>query len=432
MDRQNLKFNPILLHAEEEPDVNDINIATQQIFKDIISIDDSLIKSANNFKSLLDKTKMKMLEIKQSLAAERERQQDINILCNKYSDFSSVLTLKKEDFDGDLDITNNIVSAKVINTEKTKINVKSINGNGYEGNKFVYLNNRFINEIIDTSNKNNIIDNNLATAYEYSRITTSNEKENTLSFFNPDSIEAECSLELEADNLINKIIVSSERNDIILKAVYTSLDGLTYHLDKEYNVSINERGDRYNNQNYIYGSGIIAIEPTKYFKLVFKSNGYTEDVLAYIKTFYNDEKKDEIVKKIQIVNSAKRHVIQLNDITCLRNKYGQGMLMSKELISTQVNCIALCCNEYINKEYTIDNNVSYFLIINGQEHEVVPINCHRNKKKIIRMSSQTYESQHVIYINETIKSAKLKIVINSTNRDITPYISDIKILVGGI
>lgn len=107
------------------------------------------------------------------------------------------------------------------------------------------------------------------------------------------------------------------------------------------------------------------------------------------------------------------------------------MMLSNELIDTPINTIALYCNEYINDDYTIDNNVSYFLIINGTEYEIKPINSHRDGKKIARMSTQSYKSDHIIYLNENIKSAKLKIVINSANQNVTPYISDIKILVGG-
>lgn len=433
MDRQVLKssFNPIFVHPEEEPNVNELNSNVTSIKDNLELIDKQLTNSADNYKSLLDKTKLKILSIRNTLEAEKERQQDINILCNKYSDFVSVINLEKEDFTGSLNMENKVISAPVTSSNKIKANIVSINGNGYEGNKFVYLNEQFIDKIINTADRTNITDNNLATSYEYSRITTNNNAGNLPSFFNKDSIEAECTIELKSEDYINKIVLNSERNDIVLKDIHISNDGLTYHLEKEYNKAINERGDRYNDQTYIYGSGIIAIEPAKFIKIGLKSNGYTDDALAHIKTFYDNEKKDEIIKKIEIVDSAKRHTIQVNDISIFKNEYNKGMFLSKELISTPVSCIALFCNEYINEGYTIENNVSYFLIINGVEHEIVPINCHRNNKKIIRTSSQTYQSEYVIYTNEDIKSAKLKIVINSTNKDITPYISDVKILVGG-
>lgn len=433
MDRQVLKnsFNPIYVHPEEEPNTNELNSNVTSIKENLNTIDKQLTNSADNYKALLDKTKLKILSIRNTLEAEKERQQDINILCNKYSDFVSVINLEKEDFSGNLNMENKVISAPITNSSKIKADIISINGNGYEGNKFVYLNEQFIDKIINTADRSNITDNNLATSYEYSRITTNNNSGSLPSFFNKDSIEAECTIELKSEDLINKIVLNSERNDIVLKDIHTSNDGLTYHIEKEYNKAINERGDRYNDQTYIYGSGVIAIEPAKFIKIGLKSNGYTDDALAHIKTFYDNEKKDEIIKKIEIVDSAKRHTIQINDISIFKNEYNKGMYLSKELISTPVSCIALFCNEYINEGYTIENNVSYFLIINGVEHEIVPINCHRNNKKIIRTSSQTYQSEYVIYNNEEIKSAKLKIVINSTNKDITPYISDVKILVGG-
>ena len=72
-------------------------------------IDKQLTTAANNFKSLLDKTKLKILKVKTSLEVERERQQDINILCNKYSDFVSVINLNKEDFAGNLNMENRVI-----------------------------------------------------------------------------------------------------------------------------------------------------------------------------------------------------------------------------------------------------------------------------------------------------------------------------------
>ena len=112
--------------------------------------------------------------------------------------------------------------------------------------------------------------------------------------------------------------------------------------------------------------------------------------------------------------------------------YSKGSLTSKEIVTDSIKNIALYCNEYIKNGYDIDENVSYYLIVNGQEYPVVPINSNRNGKKIIKTSSQNYKSDLVSYINEDIKSAKLKIVIPvSAEQDVSPYISNIKILIGG-
>lgn len=430
MDRSILDFKPIYIHPEEEPNIEELNKMTEQIHSALQITDKNLIEASSNFNNLLANTKLKLANIKELLSAERERQQDINILCNKFSDFSSVLNLKQEDFSGSLQFENGILHAYITKTTPIDYEVASIDGNGIEGNQYVYLNDSFLETVIDTSNRDYINDNNAATAYEYERITIDNNVDGPLSF-NKDSIEAECVLSLSAEENFNHIQLMSERDDLILKEVYVSKDGLTYELEREYNIPINSRAEMYNDSTYIYGSGIITIEPSKYIKIVLRSNGYSDDQIAFTKTFFNDANNNEIIKKIVKVDSGKRHVIKINDISLLKNNYSKGMIISKELITTPIKTIGLYCNEYINKDYTIEKNVNYYLIINGQEYEVCPLNSHREGKKIVRTSSQLYKSDHVIYLNEEIKSAKLKVVINTTNRDITPYISDIKILIGG-
>lgn len=430
MDRQDLKFDPIYIHPEEEPDIKEINSNVNKIKEDLLYIDKNIINASTSFNNLLLNAKLKLLNIKEILNAERERQEDINILCNKYSDFGSVMNLNKDDFTGNLTFNDNIISSNILKINKTKYTITAVDGNGFAGNQYVYLNNSFIDKIIDTKSVSNINDGNLATCFEYSRLTINN-ADDAPSSFNKDSLEAECSISISSENEFNHIELHSDRDDLILKEVYRSLDGLTYTLDREYNIPINARKEMYNDNNYVYGSGIISIEPSKYIKIVLKSNGYTDDQLAYIKTFYDETSSKEVAKKIIKVDNAKRHVVRINEINLFSNSYSKGMIISKELITSPVKIMGLYCNEYINKNYSIDKNVSYYLIINGKEYLIDPINCHRNGKKIIRTSSQLYKSDNVIYLNEEIRSAKLKIVMNTTNRDITPYLSDIKILIGG-
>lgn len=425
-------FNPIYIHQEEDPKVEELNINAKNIVLDIEQLDNELIDSSKKIQGLLESTKLKLNNIKDYLTAEKERQEDMNILCNRYTEFSSVLTLKDDDYTGDLVLDNGVLSAKIKSEQNVKLTVLDINGNGYEGNKFVYANEDFLENTMNSNIRTAITDNNYSTYYEYSRITVNNTIDGAPILFNKDSTEAKCSIELKTDKSINKLLIYSDRDDLVLSKVFTSQDGLIYKLDKEYNIAINERYERYNNQNYVYGSGIIAFEPCNYVKLFFESKGYTNDTIAFVNTFYNSVgSNSSIIKKIEKIDSAKRHVIKLNDIKAFSNKYGKGTVISKELIDTPINTLALYCNEYINKDYTISNNVSYFLIVNGEEYEIQPINSHRDGKKIIRMSAQSYKSDHIIYLNENIKSAKLKIVINTANQNVSPYISDIKILIGG-
>ena len=112
MDGQNNNikiFNPIYVHPEEEPVIEELNANTNNILKDITAIDNSLIEAGNSIKSLLDNTKLKLSNIKEYLSAEKERQEDMNILCNRYTDFASVKSIGAARLSGSLAIENEVI-----------------------------------------------------------------------------------------------------------------------------------------------------------------------------------------------------------------------------------------------------------------------------------------------------------------------------------
>ena len=86
-------FTPIYIHQEEEPNVQELNSNISNISLDIENVDNEIIKSSERIKNLLESTKLKLSNIKSYLSAEKERQEDMNILCNRYTEFASVLTL---------------------------------------------------------------------------------------------------------------------------------------------------------------------------------------------------------------------------------------------------------------------------------------------------------------------------------------------------
>jgi hypothetical protein len=139
-----------------------------------------------------------------------------------------------------------------------------------------------------------------------------------------------------------------------------------------------------------------------------------------------------INKKLVTVDSAKRHVITINNIKANGNVYKQNnAFKSKELISQPVKSIALFCNEYIPNHFPDNDYFKYVFTINGVDYEIVPINSNRNGKKIIRTTDYSSPSEYVEYLNEEIKSAFLSITIKTPNTNETPYISNLKILIGG-
>lgn len=140
----------------------------------------------------------------------------------------------------------------------------------------------------------------------------------------------------------------------------------------------------------------------------------------------------KVNKKLVTIGSAKRHVIKINNIKAEGSVYKQtNSFKSRELISTPVKSIALFCNEYVPEHFSDSDCFKYIFTINGVDHEVVPINSDKNGKKIIRTTDYSSPSEYVIYLNEEIKSAFLSIIIKTPSTNDTPYISNLKILIGG-
>ena len=141
----------------------------------------------------------------------------------------------------------------------------------------------------------------------------------------------------------------------------------------------------------------------------------------------------ELKETVTVVSSAKRHAIQLSDIQGISNQYNNSnTFKSKELITKPVNSIALFCNEYIPDHFsTAIDYFKYTMTVNGRAYEISPINSKKGGKKIIRTSTGV-NIDYVEYISEPITSAFLTIELTSPNINETPYVSNIKILTGGV
>ena len=120
----------------------------------------------------------------------------------------------------------------------------------------------------------------------------------------------------------------------------------------------------------------------------------------------------------------------INDISVYRKKYNtKTVIKTEELISAPSYSIGLFANVYM-PESLPDDSIDFFLTINGQEYEVVPMNSHTNGTKIIRFSGGKSNTAYTELITERITSAYLTIAMYGT-AELTPFISNIKILTGG-
>ncbi len=285
----NNKYKPVSeeinIHGEEEPITEELNDNTEDINIDLKIINYELIKSANDYNLLMQNTQNRIKNIEKEINKERERLEDINMLCGANREFEISEVLEDVDFKGDFSYLEGVFSSKVVSERKISFNVREVYGNGVEGNNHVYdfesQPGNFISESINSSLRSNINDNNLITYYDYERIIVDKSEKNIFPSANYDDTPVQCSIIINAAEDMNKIKIDSESRDIIIKSVETSGDGITFNKIKENNIEINNDKRKYTDNRYIYNSGIICFPSTKFLKIVFESKKDTNERIAF-------------------------------------------------------------------------------------------------------------------------------------------------------
>lgn len=416
------------LHPEEYGN-SKINNALENGFKYIEEIYNTTTELANKVDTLLNRSIERLETVSDIITSEKERLQDISMLCNAKTDYDNAIPLTDYYFTGNFEYQNGVFSSKTTQSTSTVATVIDVTGNGYEGNKYVLQDKSYLEDILSTSNRNAIVDNNISTYWEYSRITASNTEEDLLTDFNTDSSEAKCTITLKFDQISNELAIKSSIEGLKVVAIRYSNDNLTY---KDLNImpfSLNNKEDSYKNQDYIYGSNIIAFPDSLYVKITFESKGYLNDTIAFNKVIAENDKTSTLTT---IVSTAKRHVIRINNIESKRKQYiKESAFKTKELITNKkdIYAISVFANIYLPNNISEDN-VSFILTVNGIDYNIKPVNSYSDGIKIIRFSQGKMPVEYTKYIGEKITSAYLTVVIKSKNK-LTPYVNNIKVLLGG-
>ena len=424
----NMQMSNIQVHPEESGN-DKINTALQDGFIDIVTLDNNMKNLANKIDDLFNRSISRLDTVADIITAEKERLQDITMLCNDKTDYDNAIPLTDKDFTGDFTFENNAFHAKDSKSIKVNAAIIEVTGNGYEGNKYVLQNNDYLEKILSTDRRRAVTDNNISTYWEYSRITASNTEEYLISDFHKDSSEAKCTITFKFNQLTNEAVISSSLQQLKVTNIRYSNDGLDYTDLDILPFTLNNKTDSYKNQGYIYGSNVIAFPNCLYLKITFESTGYLNDTIAFERSVTDNDKIDTTT---HIVKTAKRHVIRLNDITFNRKTYElSSVFKTNDLVKDKedIYAISVFANVYL-PQGTIDKNVKFSLTINGIEYNVVPINSYKDGIKIIRFSQGKMPAEYTKYIGEKITSAYLTIKINSKEK-ITPYVNNIKILLGG-
>ena len=427
--QSNMMYEKTYIHPEESGNEK-INKAFNTGFEDVISIDKKIKETANKTSDLLKRTIDRLEVVKDTINAEKERLQDISMLCNLKTDYENVIPLKDNDFTGEFTHEDGVFFSALNSSSSVKAQVINVEGNGYEGNKYVLKNNKYLENILNTKSRNAITDNNVSSYWEYSRITASSSEPYLISDFNTDSAEAKCTVTLKFASRVNELVIKSSLDNIKVTGIKYSNDEINFKDVPMLPFTINRKDDSYKNQGYIYGSNIISFPDSKYAKITFESTSYLNEVIAFDRVQANE---DETIENITtIVPTAKRHAIKINDINSrVKNYKTESTLKTGELISggTDIYAISVFANVYYPNNIAKDN-VKFILTVNGIDYEVKPVNSHESGVKIIRFSEGKMPAEYTKYIGEKIQSASLKIVMNSEAK-LTPYINNIKILLGG-
>ena len=306
-----MKYGEYFIHPEEYGNEK-INEAIQKSNDDIHTLDTKIKDLGNQTNELLERTVKRLEIVMDTINSEKERLQDIVMLCNLKTDYENAIPLKDSDFDGKFEYENGVFSCKTASTSSVAASIQEVNGNGYEGNKYVKNSEGYQEKVIATNNRHSAVDNNVSTYWEYSRITASSTEDYLISDFHTDDAEASCTVTFKLKSKANELLLKSNLNSIKVVGVRYSNDGLKYTDLPIMPFTINKKDESYKNQGYIYGSNIISFPESSYIKITFQSTGYLNETIAFERSVA-EEDKDKVNTYTTIVPSAKRHVIRLNN-----------------------------------------------------------------------------------------------------------------------
>lgn len=422
-------YEKTFIHPEEYGNEK-INNAFSKGFIDVTNIDVQLKELAVKTEDVLSRTIKRLDVVKDTINAEKERLQDISMLCNAKTDYDNVIPLKDNSFTGSFTYEDGVFYSGLAASSTVKFSISEVTGNGYEGNKYVLKDNKYLEDVLNTKSRSALYDSNISSYWEYSRITASSSEPYLITDFNTDDAEAKSTITLKFDSVANEVLIKTTVDNVRVTGIRYSMDGVNYKDVAMLPFTINNKDDSYKNEGYVYGSSVISFPSSKYLKITFESIGYANDTIAFERT---EADSNETINTITtIVPTAKRHAIKINDIF-VRNKnfVSESTMKTNELITqdTDVYAISVFANIYYPTGVPTDN-VKFVLTVNGTDYEVKPVNSHDNGVKIIRFSQGKMPTEYTQYIGEKIQSAYLTVVMKSRNQ-LTPYINNIKILLGG-
>lgn len=158
----NMNYEEIFIHPEEYGN-SKINEAIQKGYTDIIVLDNKIKDIGKQTNELLERTVNRLEVVMDVINSEKERLQDIVMLCNLKTDYENAISLIDSDFEGKFNYDNGVFSCSTTSNTSVSGKVENVEGNGYVGNKYVKSNSSYQEKIVSTKDTAALLDNNLST-----------------------------------------------------------------------------------------------------------------------------------------------------------------------------------------------------------------------------------------------------------------------------
>lgn len=445
LDEYEPLFKKRLIHPEEVPVIKEYNTMMLEAKNDLSMLHYEIMSGAQQLRRLSESIHLRLDAVKQKLEQEKEIRDDMKLLCNAYKDFDNLIIVDDYIYTKTCDYQKGVFKAKTLQSIKVPFKVIDISGNGEQGNNHVLKNkNAFLKDSLDTSHSKAFCDNSLQTYYEYQRINIDNNE----TLYGPtmfkDTLPARCDIVLQASDMVNECQING--NVFMLNGLYFSKDGTYYNNALSKSVKLDHTQS-------IVSNGYCAFPSGLYVKLSCESVDNTNDKIGIIAYKGDEQEKSAKASRgsldiedtkpetgdtgydstsiIQTIESAKRKVIRLNEISLMQSVYENNTYFTTDnLLKYPVQSVAIYADTYIPEHFKEDDYIIFELKINNQTFNVVPINSNQNGIKIIKTSVLELDAHYSEYVKEPISDVRLTVRFKCPNKNESAVAKHIRLLVG--
>lgn len=421
------------IHPEDVPDYNNEERELQEILLDLAALDNGTIEIKDYIDSVFNRVDNSIDLVAKAVKNEDERIRDLNMICGQSSEFNMVIPIYTTSFtDNEKSfeaLDDKTMGAVLLSNKEVAYKITSLNGNGLPRDTFSYTILKLVDGKYqaddDYKDITSIADESDITGYDYKRYLTNKRAEAIDGIINYDNKEVECVITLAGELPCCKLSLISETKDLEIRNLETSDDGINWLPRLSKPIKINCLENSYVDNSYIYGTGTLCFPYSSYIRLTVSSDLIMDEAIAV------ENNEGEIFP----YSNTKCKAIRINSIRLYSSEYEDAELESVNMLeSGSVDKISLFATEYIPDHFNTElDYIKYYLVINGTEYEIVPINSGREGISLIKYSEVTDSSANsnkVRLIEETIKDARLRISIKTHNGNETPYVSNLKLCLG--